>query len=75
MSSFSNSYIDRIKADEQANMFGMCFLMPESEYLKVVRMYTVNGVTNISGVAAYFGVDVYLAQSRGVQLGVLEPSL
>ena len=56
----------------QANEFAAAFLMPKSEYKKLVDLNTNNQEVNTSRVAEYFNVSLNAASNRGKWLGYLQ---
>lgn len=60
-------------ADEIANYFAMCLLMPEKEYKKIFEENLINNGkhVNTKKIAEYFNVSINLATQRGVDLGLI----
>lgn len=60
------------ESEYQANEFAAAFLMPQSEYKKIMDRFTNGNLVNTSKVAEYFHVSIDAAANRGKWLGYLE---
>lgn len=73
---WNNTYSAYISNDlsriRQTIEFAYAFLMPETEYKKVMDKYTVGDVVETDKIADYFGVSVSAASHRGKVLGYLQ---
>lgn len=58
--------------EDQANEFAAAFLMPRSEYKKIMDLYTEGRFVNTAEVAKYFHVPIDMAANRGKRMGYLE---
>lgn len=69
----NNTYhrIGNSEKEYQANEFAAAFLMPASEYIKVLKKLEKNGMVDTSKIAEYFKVSVEAASNRGKFLGYL----
>lgn len=63
---------DTPELEFQANEFATAFLMPEEQYLQIMRENTEKREVNISKIAEYFNVHIDHASFRGKSLGYLQ---
>lgn len=63
---------DTPELEFQANEFATAFLMPEEQYLQIMRENTEKREINISKIAEYFNVHIDHASFRGKSLGYLQ---
>lgn len=69
------SHEDAITKEWQAYKFAQALLMPKELYKEQTEKNTENNTTNTKKIAEYFNVTRSAATSRGVTLGIIEPTL